>query len=146
MGAVFQAVDASGQRVAIKRLHAEVAQDPKLRAKAIALHGAKFFLRAVTNTILDHDIHAGTMTEAQAIELMTQRAYQQEGEARGKWVRAQVTNTQLSTYFAGASAWFELRAEADAAGQTRDLAAWHAEALNHGAPPVGALRELMVLE
>lgn len=121
----------------------KVALDPQMRAKAIALHGSKFFLRAVTNTILDHDIHAGTMNQAEAITLMTHSAYQQEGEARGKWIRAQVTSTQLSTYFAGASAWFELRAQADEAGATQDLAAWHAEALNHGAPPVGALPDLM---
>lgn len=120
----------------------KLAADPELRAKAIALHGAKFFLRTVTNAILDYEIHAGQLDEAGALKLMVQRAYQQEGEARGKWVRAQVTSTQLSTYFVGASWWFDLRAEAEQAPDF-DLSAWHAAALSHGAPPVPALRELM---
>jgi uncharacterized protein (DUF885 family) len=125
----------------------KVAQDPTLRAKAIALHGLKFYLRSVTNAILDHSIHAGSMTEDEAIDLMVQRSFQQEGEARGKWVRAQVTSTQLSTYFVGAQAWLRLRKHAEVkardAGTTFDLAAFHDAALAHGAPPIHRLPILL---
>ncbi|HWB80683.1 MAG TPA: DUF885 domain-containing protein, partial [Nannocystaceae bacterium] len=125
----------------------KVMQDPTLRAKAIALHGLKFYLRSVTNAILDHGVHAGEMSEEEAIQLMVERSFQQEGEARGKWVRAQVTSTQLSTYFVGAQAWLRLRAHAEArardAGTQFDLAAFHDAALSHGAPPVHRLPILM---
>ncbi len=125
----------------------KVAQDPALRAKAIALHGLKFYLRSVTNAILDNGVHAGSMTEDEAIELMVQRSFQQEGEARGKWLRAQVTSTQLSTYFVGAQAWLRLRKRAEIrardAGTTFDMAAFHDAALAHGAPPIHRLPILM---
>lgn len=125
----------------------KVMTDDQLRAKAIALHGLKFYLRSVTNAILDHSVHAGTMTQEEAIELMVERSFQQEGEARAKWVRAQVTSTQLSTYFVGAQAWHRLRnaAEARSKGQF-DLRAFHDAALSHGAPPVHRLPELMWAE
>jgi len=116
--------------------------DDPLRAKAIALHGAKFYLRSVTNALLDFEIHAGSMTEDQAVALMVERSFQQEGEARAKWVRAQLGAAQLSTYFVGAQAWFELRRRAEA----RDgfnLADFHHDALGFGAPPVSALPALL---
>lgn len=125
----------------------KVMQEPNLRAKAIALHGLKFYLRSVTNAILDHGVHAADMSEDEAIALMVERSFQQEGEARGKWVRAQVTSTQLSTYFVGAQAWLRLRAHAEArardAGTEFDMAAFHDAALSHGAPPVHRLPILM---
>jgi uncharacterized protein (DUF885 family) len=127
-------------------LHA-VQRSDELRAKAIRLHGLKFYLRTVTNAILDHEIHAGDMTRDEAIELMVGRSFQERGEAEGKWVRAQVTSTQLSTYFVGATAWFRLREQAEqraaAAGEPFDLLAFHRAALAHGAPPVHRLPELM---
>jgi uncharacterized protein (DUF885 family) len=124
-----------------------VQRSDDLRAKAIRLHGLKFYLRTVTNAILDHEIHAGDMTREQAIALMVDRSFQERGEAEGKWVRAQVTSTQLSTYFVGATAWFRLREQAEqraaAAGVTFDLLEFHRAALAHGAPPVHRLPELM---
>lgn len=124
-----------------------VQRSDALRAKAIRLHGLKFYLRTVTNAILDHEIHAGDMTREQAIELMVGRSFQERGEAEGKWVRAQVTSTQLSTYFVGATAWFRLREQAEqraaAAGVPFDLLEFHQAALAHGAPPVHRLPELM---
>ena len=49
------------------------------------------------------------MTEAEAIELMTVRGFQEEGEAVGKWRRVLLTSAQLSTYFVG---YLELRPHA----------------------------------
>ncbi len=124
-----------------------VLQDPALRAKAIALHAHKFYLRSVTNAILDHAIHVEGMSENDAITLMTFHSYQEEGEARAKWVRAQVSSTQLSTYFVGAQAWFRVRAQAQARAKARgeifDLEQFHRFALAHGAPPVHRLPELL---
>lgn len=115
-----------------------------LRAKAIALFGLKFFLRTVTNAILDHQIHAGTMTREQAIALMIDKSFQERGEAEGKWTRAQLSSTQLSTYFVGAQAWFSLRERAEARlGEHFDPLEFHRDALAHGAPPVHRLPALM---
>ena len=60
-------------------------------------------LRTIINAILDARIHAHGMTEAEAMALMTGRGYQEEGEAAGKWRRAQLTSAQLSTYYVGYS-------------------------------------------
>src|SRR5262249_20658243 len=40
----------------------------------------KFYLRAVTNAVLDHKMHCSKMTDKEAMELMTKRAFQSEGE------------------------------------------------------------------
>jgi uncharacterized protein (DUF885 family) len=120
----------------------DVMQDDELRRKAIELHALKFYLRSVTNAILDQSVHAGQMDELEALELMVDRSYQQEGEARAKWIRAQVTSTQLSTYFVGAQAWLRLRAEAEKRPGFQ-LGAFHDAALSHGAPPVPWLREFL---
>jgi hypothetical protein len=41
------------------------------------------------------------MTEADGLDLMMRRGFQEEGEAVGKWRRALLTSGQLSTYFVG---------------------------------------------
>ncbi|NVB40883.1 DUF885 domain-containing protein [Pseudenhygromyxa sp. WMMC2535] len=119
-----------------------VQTDDALRAKAIGLHGLKFYLRTVANAILDHEIHAGSMTREEALALMVEGSFQERGEAEAKWVRAQLTSTQLSTYFVGATAWFRLREQAEARGDF-ELLRFHQQALGHGAPPVHRLPQLM---
>ena len=61
----------------------------------------KMRLRIIINAILDQKIHTAGMTEAEAMALMMKEGYQEEGEAAGKWRRACLTSTQLSTYFVG---------------------------------------------
>lgn len=48
----------------------------------------KWYLRAVTNAIMDPAIHVDGMTREQAMQLMTETGFQEEREAAGKWVRA----------------------------------------------------------
>lgn len=67
----------------------------------VRMQQLKMRLRLILNAILDQGVHAGTMTEAEATDLMMQQGYQEEGEAAGKWRRACLTSTQLSTYFVG---------------------------------------------
>ena len=50
--------------------------------------------------------------------LMTGRGFQEEGEAAGKWRRALLTSTQLSTYFVGLHARWPAIAAARPAGVT----------------------------
>jgi len=104
----------------------------------------KWYLRAVTNAIMDSAIHVDGMTRDEAMELMTVTGFQEEREAAGKWVRAQLTSAQLSTYFVGYLEHADLRAEAERrAGERFDLKAFHDQVLSFGSPPVRFVRALM---
>jgi uncharacterized protein (DUF885 family) len=61
----------------------------------------KMRLRLIINSILDQKIHAGNMSEQEAMDMMMNDGYQEDGEAAGKWRRARLSSTQLSTYFVG---------------------------------------------
>ena len=50
----------------------------------------------------------GDMTEEQAMALMVDGAWQEQDEARGKWLRARISSTQLSTYFVGSLEMWDL--------------------------------------
>lgn len=65
------------------------------------LQQLKIRLRVAINAILDQKIHAAGMTEDEARHLMMDTGYQEEGEAAGKWRRAEMSAGQLSTYFVG---------------------------------------------
>ena len=81
----------------------------------------------------------------QAMHLMTHDAFQQESEAAGKWVRAQLTSAQLPTYFVGAQEHFDTRKAAqEKLGDQFNLKAYHDKMLSYGAPPVRFARQLML--
>jgi uncharacterized protein (DUF885 family) len=61
----------------------------------------KWYLRSITNAIMDSAIHVDGMTRDDAMQLMIETGFQEEREAAGKWVRAQLSSAQLSTYFVG---------------------------------------------
>ena len=67
----------------------------------VRLQQLKMQLRTTINAMLDAGVHAGGMSETEALALMTDRGFQEEGEAVGKWRRALLTSAQLSTYFVG---------------------------------------------
>ncbi len=103
----------------------------------------KWYLRAVTNAIIDSAIHVDGMTREEAMKLMTETGFQEEREAAGKWVRAQLTSAQLSTYFVGYQEHADMRAEAERrAGEHFDLKAYHDKVLSFGSPPVRFVRAL----
>lgn len=104
----------------------------------------KMRLRSITNTLLDIGIHAEGMTEAQAMDLMTRGAFQQEREAAGKWTRARLSSTQLLNYFTGYLEHQDLRRDAARrAGGDFDLQRYNDAVLAHGSPPVRYVRALM---
>jgi uncharacterized protein (DUF885 family) len=136
---------------------------------ALLLTHWKYYLRSVTNALIDVGIHAAGMTEAEAVALMTDGGFQEEAQARAKYLRARLSSTQLSTYFLGSLAFWEIEHEArrraaSVSGDPRSAAAVpeprvvggygetpgfvyrrHLEAcLNHGAPPMPLLRELVL--
>lgn len=107
----------------------------------------KFYLRTIANALLDQGVHVDGWSREQAMQLMTHDAFQQESEAAGKWVRAQLTSAQLPTYFVGAQEHFDLRdAMQKKLGEKFNLKAYHDQVLSYGAPPVRYVRELMLDE
>jgi uncharacterized protein (DUF885 family) len=112
----------------------------------VKMQQLKMRLRAIANAILDQSIHAGNMSEQEAMDLMTKEAFQQEGEAVAKWKRARLTSTQLSTYFVGVSEHLDLRDSAKKkAGPSFDQKKYNDQVISYGSPPVKYVRELMGL-
>ena len=112
----------------------------------VKMQQLKMRLRSICNAILDQSIHAGNMSEQQALDLMMKEGFQQEGEAVAKWKRARLTSAQLSTYFVGVSEHLDLRDRAKAkAGASFDLKKYNDQVLAFGSPPVKYVRELMGL-
>jgi uncharacterized protein (DUF885 family) len=108
---------------------------PELRMQQL-----KMQLRMIINAILDQRVHCDAMTEAEAMRLMTGPGFQEEGEAAGKWRRALLTSTQLSTYFVG---YTEVAAIAAARPAGTGGRQWHDAMLAHGSPPPRHLRTLL---
>jgi uncharacterized protein (DUF885 family) len=104
----------------------------------------KFYLRAVGNAILDHNMHCAAMTDEEALDFLTQQAYQSEGEARLKIIRAKQSSVQLSTYFVGRMAHYRLRQtlERELGGRFQ-LGRFHEAVLAPGPVPVKYLPELV---
>jgi uncharacterized protein (DUF885 family) len=136
---------------------------------ALLLTHWKFYLRSITNALIDIAIHTAAMTREEAIELMVDGGFQEEAAARAKYDRARLSSTQLSTYFVGSLAFWDLEHEArrraaaasgdprgaDAIAEPRVVGGYgetpgfvyreHLEAcLAHGAPPMPLLRRLIL--
>ena len=99
----------------------------------VKMQRLKMALRMAANTILDHGVHSANMSEKDAIKMMTEEAFQEEGEAVGKWKRAQLTSAQLSTYFYGFTKMMDLRKTAEAKPGFKERT-YHDELLAHGSP------------
>ena len=107
----------------------------------------KWYLRAITNAIIDSAIHVDGMTRDAAMRLMVEGGFQEERVAAGKWVRAQLTSAQLSTYFVGYQEHLEMRAAVEKEwGDEFTLRRYHDQALSYGSPPVRFVRALMLGE
>lgn len=145
---VLRAVLASGSFVEGWAVYAEEmmceqgfrADDPLYRLSQL-----KVQLRTITNAIIDSAIHVDGMSEAEMMHLLTQTAFQEEREAAGKWRRAQISFTQLSTYFVGFQEHLETRAAAEAQGAF-NLKAYHDGVLSFGSPPCRFARQLLLNE
>jgi uncharacterized protein (DUF885 family) len=108
---------------------------------AVRMQQLKMQLRMIINAILDARVHAHGMTEAEAMALMTGPGFQEEGEAAGKWRRAQLTSAQLSTYYVGYTEVADLASDLRMRGMSERAA--HDAVLGHGSPPVNLLRDLL---
>jgi uncharacterized protein (DUF885 family) len=107
----------------------------------------KWYLRVITNAIIDQAIHVDGMSRDEAMLLMTEQGFQQEREAAGKWVRAQLTSAQLPTYFVGFQEHLDLeKAVRERDGEQFDLRRYNDTALSFGSPPVRFVRQMMLDE
>ncbi|MEH0970805.1 DUF885 domain-containing protein [Micromonospora sp. CPCC 205546] len=106
----------------------------------VRLQQLKMQLRMTINALLDQLVHCEELPEAEAMALMTGRGFQEEGEAAGKWRRALLTSTQLSTYFVGYSEVAAIAAARPAGVSVRE---WHDAMLAHDCPPPRHLRTLL---
>ena len=105
----------------------------------------KWYLRAVTNAIIDQAIHVDGMTREAAMKLMIEGGFQEEREAAGKWVRAQLTSTQLATYFVGYQEHMDMRAAVEQEwGDEFTLRRYHDQALSYGSPSVKYVQALIL--
>ncbi len=109
----------------------------------VRLQRLKMQLRATINAILDQGVHCDEMTEGEAMDLMLRRGFQEEGEAAGKWRRALLSSTQLSTYFVG---YAEMSAIAAARPAAVSMRGWHDAMLAHGSPAPRHLRTLLGMD
>ena len=110
---------------------------PKVR-----IQREKMVLRLAVNALLDHGVHAGAMTEAEGLALMTNEAFQEEGEAVGKWKRALLTSAQLTTYYYGFTEMMKLRAANEGAPGFTERT-FHDKVLSFGSPSMRHLRTLV---
>ena len=121
------------------------AEDP-----ALMLVHLKFYLRSITNTLMDLRIHAGSMDEAQAMELMVEGGFQEEGEATNKWDRARLSSTQLCEYFLGSVGMHDLEADARRRAAERNqefvYRPFLESVLAHGTPSLPVIRDILTPE
>ncbi|MCX7420409.1 MAG: DUF885 family protein [Planctomycetia bacterium] len=117
-------------------------RDPLMRLIAL-----KWYLRGIANAILDQAIHVDGMNREEAMRLMVHDTFQEEREAALKWVRAQLTSTQLSTYFVGYQEHRDLRTAAEKLWADKfTLKRYHDGTLSFGSPPVRFVKALLLDE
>src|SRR5258705_1477836 len=108
----------------------------------VKLQRQKMVLRLCANAVLDHDIHAGAMEEPAALALMKNEAFQEDGEAVGKWKRARLSSAQLTTYFYGFTELLKLRRAAEGQPGFTERA-YHDRVLSFGSPAMKYVRRLV---
>jgi len=103
---------------------------PELRMQQL-----KMRLRLIINAILDQKIHTQGMSQKEAMDLMKNEGYQEDGEAAGKWRRACLSSTQLSTYYVGNIGINDLRTAYEKKfGATAGMKTMHDAILSFGSP------------
>jgi uncharacterized protein (DUF885 family) len=112
----------------------------------VEMQQLKMKLRVIINSIIDQKIHTNRMTEKEAIAFMMNEGFQEEGEAAGKWKRAQLSSTQLSTYYVGSVEVNDISRAYEAKHKGKiDLKKMHDEMLSFGSPPAKYVKEMMEL-
>jgi uncharacterized protein (DUF885 family) len=84
------------------------------------------------------------LSDEEAMKFLTQDAFQSEGEAKLKVIRAKQSSVQLSTYFVGRMAHYKLHQAIERElGDKFSLARYHEAVLTNGSIPPKYLPELV---
>jgi uncharacterized protein (DUF885 family) len=135
-------VFAEGWAVYAERVMAEAGYG----GPAVRMQQLKMRMRTIINAILDAQIHTAGMTEQQAMSLMMNEGFQEEGEAAGKWRRAALSSTQLSTYYVGSIEMDDIRRAYEGKNPGKvDYKQMHDQMLSFGTPAPKYVREMMGL-
>ncbi len=114
------------------------------QSKDLWLTFYKQALRALANTILDVRLQTMGMTEQQALDLMINDTYQEKEEATAKLQRAQLSSTQLATYYAGWKGWLAARDQfKQSQGAAYSIRNFHERALKEGSVTLPSLETLL---
>ena len=112
----------------------------------VKMEQLKMRLRLLINAIIDQKIHTEGMTEQEAMDMMMNEGFQEEGEAAGKWRRACLTSTQLSTYYVGNMEMNDIRERyTKKMGGDINLKTLHDTMLSFGSPAAKYVKQLMGL-
>lgn len=104
----------------------------------------KWNLRSTCNTILDIGVHTKSMSEEEALDLLTKQAFQQKTEAQNKWNRVQLSSVQLCSYYTGFKEILDLREiYKKEKGNEYQLKNFHEQFLSYGSIPVKYIKALM---
>jgi len=103
----------------------------------------KQMLRLVANLILDVRLQTLGMTDQEALDLMTKKAYQETEEATAKLQRAKLSSCQLPTYYAGLKGWLAARDSYKKRFPGRSPRQFREAALREGAVPLPELERLL---
>lgn len=143
----IRALFSSGSFVEGWAVYAEqLMAEKKYGGAEVEMQQLKMKLRVIINAIIDQKIHTQNMTEREAIDFMMNEGFQEEGEAAGKWKRAQMSSTQLSTYYVGSVEVNDLRKAYEAKNKGAvDLKQMHDLMLSFGSPPAKYVKEMMNL-
>jgi len=111
----------------------------------VRMQQLKMRLRVIINAIIDQKIHTEGMSEADAMAIMKNEGFQEDGEAAGKWRRACLTSTQLSTYFVGSAEVEGIRSAYEAKNKKVNLMKMHDAMLSFGTPSPKYVKRMMGL-
>jgi uncharacterized protein (DUF885 family) len=101
-------------------------------------------LRGLANAILDVRLQTMGITDQQALDLMINDTFQEREEATAKLQRAQLSSTQLPTYYAGLNGWLQARDRyKQAKGPAFSLRDFHDRALRESGVPLPELDKLL---
>jgi uncharacterized protein (DUF885 family) len=123
----------------------KVMADAGFGGPEVRMQQLKMRLRVIINAIIDQKIHTEGMTEEDAMALMMNEGFQEEGEAAGKWRRACLTSTQLSTYFVGNAEMEDIRNAYQAKHPDVDMLQLHDQMLSYGTPAPKYVKRMMGL-
>jgi uncharacterized protein (DUF885 family) len=105
----------------------------------------KLKLRELANVIIDYDIQCLNKSKEEILKLLTHECFQTEAQAQEKYHRATVSQVQLCSYHAGATAIFALRSVYKKKMGTRySLKDFHEKFLSYGSAPVKYISERML--